>query len=362
MIRFFREKIMKKIAFSVVVATLLSGTAFAQEEAGVNLGVHGYFKAYGVMNNQDYTGTQSLRNVDIIRDMELHFTGETKLDNGLTVGADVGADGDQGGSFAIADSFVYFSGDFGRFNVGSTDNVTYLLQVQAPAVDGVYDGMDQYFTPFNYAATDVARLADIEFDYDQDVTNGGDKVSYISPSYSGLQYGVSWTPESRSASRALDGVDSGTGLADVLDVAVRYESDASFGSYRVGGGYTVAEQRAAWNGAVDLDIGAFGIGVVYTNDNEDEGATTAATGKTQWILGVDYTMGATTFGASYLNQDNEYGVNEINTDRYTAGVNYNVGSGVDFKGLVTFINHDVDTALGHDVDGTAGMIGTSISF
>jgi outer membrane protein OmpU len=354
---------MKKIILSTVAMSLMSMPVFAADDAGgLDLGVHGYFKSYGVWVDQDYTGTSSLRDFDMIRDMEIHFTGETTLDNGLTVGADVGTDGDQGGSFAVADSFVYFSGDFGRFNVGSTDNVTYLLQVQAPAVDGVYDGMDQYFTPFNYAATNVARLSEIEFDYDQDVSNGGDKISYISPSYSGFQYGVSWTPEQRDTSRGLTGVDTGTGLADILDVAVRFENETSFGSYRIGGGYTAAEERTAWNGAVDLNIGSFGIGAVYTQDNEDEGATSLHTGQTQWILGVDYTVGATTWAASYLNQNNEFTANEIDTDRYTAGASYNVGSGVDFKGVVTFIDHDVDSGLGGDVDGTSAMVGTSIAF
>lgn len=354
---------MKKYLLPLLAATVLSGPAFAADSGeGLNLGVHGYFKAYGVWVDQDYTGTSSLRNFDMIRDTEVHFTGEVALDNGLTVGADVGADGDQGGSFDVSDSFVYFSGDFGRFNVGATDGITYLLQVQAPAADGVYDGMDQYFTPFNYSATDVSQLANIEFDYDQDLSTPSDKITYISPSYSGLQYGVSWTPESRTASRGLNGVDTGTGLADLLDLAVRFENEASFGSYRVGAGYTTAEARQIWNAAADLDIGSFGIGAVYTHDDEDEGASTGATGKTQWILGADYTVGSMTYAVSYLNQNNEFTSNEIDTDRYTGGVTYNMGPGIDMRGLVSYIDHGVDAALGHDVDGTAAMIGTSISF
>lgn len=359
---------MKKIILPLLAATVLSGPAFADDSAneGLNLGVHGYFKAYGVWVDQDYTGTSSLRDFDMIRDTEIHFTGETTLNNGLTVGADIGTEADQGGSFAITDSFVYFSGDFGRFNVGATDGATYLLQVQAPAADGVYDGMDQYYTPFNYTATDVAQLANIEFDYDQDLSTPSDKITYISPVYSGFQYGVSWTPESRSSSRGLDGVDTGTGLADILDFAARFENEASFGSYRLGGGYTTAEKRQIWNAAADFDIGAFGIGAVYTHDNQDEKnafeSSTTSTGQTQWILGADYTVGSLTYAVSYLNQNNEFSANDIDTDRYTGGVSYNMGPGIDMRGLVSYIDHNVDSGLGHDVSGTAAMLGTSISF
>jgi outer membrane protein OmpU len=353
---------MKKLIVGATLALFSVSPAVAADQGGLDLGVHGYFKAYTAWADQGGTGGDTLRNVDMVRDTELHITGETTLDNGLTVGADVGVDGDQGGGFDVADSFVYFAGNFGKLNVGSTDGAAYLLQVQAPAVDANYDGMDQYFTPFNYSVTSVTGLSDIEFDYDQDVTTGGDKLTYISPMYDGFQFGVSWTPEVRTASRGTNGVDTATGLADVVDVAARFGNETSWGDYSVGAGYTTAEDRSVWNAGVDANMGAFGVGVVYTHDDEDEGASGTASGQTQWIAGVDYTSGAMTYAASYLNQNNEFGSNDIDTDRYTVGAVYSVGSGVDFRGAVTWIDHQVDAGLGSDIDGTAVMLGTSITF
>ena len=353
-----------RILLSTVAAAavLVSTLAFAQDEGkGINLGMTGYFKGYTVYNSQDEAAGTEARDFDIIRDTEIHFVGSMSLDNGLTVGVDVGSTVDQGDSFDIQDSYVYFQGGLGKVNFGATDGAAYLLQVAAPSADANLDGMDQYFTPVNYAATGVAALEGLEFDYDQDLTTPpSDKLTYITPNFAGFQAAVSWTPEVRSSSRSLNGVDDGTGLSDAIDLAARFDNETSWGSYAIGAGYTTAEERDLWNVGVDFNIGAFGIGGVYTHDNMDEAAT--ATSQRQYVLGVDYTVGSYVLGASYLNQNNEFGADEIDTQRYTAGVTYKFGPGVDFKGVVSHINHDVDAALGSDVDATSVLVGTSISF
>jgi outer membrane protein OmpU len=371
---------MRHLLTLAAAATLLAAPALAAEEAGnLKLGMHGYFKGYVVYNNQDDNGTSSARAVDMVRDTELHFVGDMTLDNGLTVGADVGVGADNGDSFDIADSFVYFSGNWGRLNMGATDGVGYLLQVVAPSVDANYDGMDQYYNPFNYSVTGVTGLSSIEFDYDHDLSTPHDKLSYISPMYSGFQFGVSYTPEAQSASNGVGGVSiegDEDNFENIWDVAARYENKVSWGQYVFGAGYThasnedgvapasgsPAEDRSLWNVGLNVTTGDWGFGAVYTND--DRGDIDAAdSNQTQYVLGVNYKMcDQTTVGASYLKQNNEVGVSEIDTNRYTVGATYAYGPGLDFRGLVTHIDHDVDAALGNDVKGTAVMLGTSLSF
>lgn len=343
-----------------LLGTLAATPALAANEPGIDLSTYGYFKGYVVSVSQDDDATGELRNVDIIRDLELHFAGSMTLDNGLTVGVDVGAAADLGDSFDIQDSFAYFSGDWGRVNLGATDGAAYLLQVSAPSVDGNYDGMDQYYTPFHYAGT---PMEGIEFDYDQDLSTPTDKLTYLTPVFSGLQAGVSWTPKAGTTSRSLNGVNDEDGLLDVVDLAARFGNETSWGAYTLGAGYSFAEERSLWNIAADFDIGAFGIGAVYTDDDFDDAiAATTVTDQRQYIVGVDYTIDSYVLGASYLNQKNEFGVNDIKTDRYTGGVTYKYGPGVDFRGAVSHIDHDVDAPLGDDLQGTAVMLGTAISF
>lgn len=351
----------------------------AQAAENIHLGMTGYFKGYMVFAGQDEGTGADLRGVDIIRDAEIHFVGETTLDNGLTVGADVGAAVEQGDTFDIQDSFVYFSGTWGRVNFGATDGAGYLLQVEAPAADPVYDGKDQYFTPFNYAGTGVTELSTIEFDYDHDMTTPVDKLTYFSPLWNGFQFGVSYTPEIKSASRSTNGVSADNDeddLSDIWDMAVRYQNDVSWGSYTVGAGYShgdnedgvgagstsPSDDRTQWNAGLDLNIGTWGVGTVYTHDDRGE-LGGSDSDQRQWILGVDYSgFENLVLGVSYLNQSNEFGASDIDTDRYTAGVTWKYGPGIDFRGVVTHIDHEVDAALGDDISGTALMLGTSIAF
>lgn len=369
---------MKKFLATLLVPLVFAMPAHAQGDKGVELGMHGYFKGYTVFADQDTDASSEARSVDIIRDTELHFTGEMTLDNGLTVGADVGAAVDQGDTFDVQDSFVYFSNTWGRVNFGATDGVGYLLQVSAPSADANYDGMDQYYTPFNYAVTGVTKLEGIEFDYDHDMSTPNDKLTYISPVWSGFQMGVSYTPEAKSASRSLNGVSTDEDeddLGNIWDLAARFGNETSWGDYSVGAGYShgdnedgvgaaataPSDDRTQWNIGADFNIGAWGLGAVYTNDDRGE-LGGADSDQTQWILGADYTMNDIVLGATYLNQNNEFGADEIDTQRYTGGVTWKYGPGIDFRGVVTHIDHDVDAALGDDVSGTSLMLGTSISF
>jgi len=96
--------------------------------------------------NQDQdTPGPSERHFDIARETEIHFTGETTLDNGLTVGVHHEADIDDNGigfgagadAFLTEESYAYFSGAWGRVNFGKEDGSNYLLQVAAPSADEI---------------------------------------------------------------------------------------------------------------------------------------------------------------------------------------------------------------------------------
>lgn len=366
---------MKKVLLSsAALATLaFAAPAFAQEESGVKLDLGGHFKGYGVYVDQDENTGEEARSLDILRDTEVHFSGETTLDNGLTVGAHVEAEADDGDSFAVDESYAYFSGSWGRVNFGAEDGAAFLLQVAAPSADSNYDGIRQFVQPLNTAVlaggqtTALSATYDDGLDYDQDVSGKSDKLTYLTPVFSGFQAGVSYTPEVRDASRALNGVDddesSTTEFGDAFDVAVRYEGAFDGFNLNAGAGYshaaveddTSAEDREAWNAGVDLDIGSWGLGVAYTNDDlgsDDDDVTT-------WVVGADYTTGPFTLGASYLSQDDEVGT-DVDTDRWTGGVVYSYGPGMTFRGTVSNVNHEIDGL--DDVDATAVMVGTQINF
>lgn len=406
---------MRKVLLSsaAVCGLALAASPALAEDGGVKLDIGGYFQAYGVLIDQDtgslYTGTAEERDFDILRNTEVHLSGETTLDNGLTVGIhfEVEADGNYGDSFDVEESYMYMSGQWGRVNVGEEDGAAFLLQVAAPAADANLDGIRQLVQPVDYtlALADATGLYGATggegrfldgFDYDQDIAGYATKITYLTPVLNGFQAGASYTPDVDEATRdnvgvggiSLDDLDEAYGEA--FELAGRYEGQWNALGFALGAGYShvvlerdadgatadeeifnagVAnvdlDDRTAWNVGADFDYGAFGLGVVYMQD--DLGYNNDAE-EDVLVIGVDYTTGPFKLGASWLNQDNEIGPNagEIETDRYTGGVVYTYGPGMTFRGSISYIEHDTPATFainnGDDIEATTVMLGTQVLF
>src|SRR5690606_10358472 len=117
---------MKKL----LLTTALVGVAFvaAPANAEVSLGLGGHMKGYVTWNDQDENEDVDANAFDILRETEVHFTGETTLDNGLTVGFHAEAEADGGDGFEVEESYAFFAGNWGRVNFGAEDGAGYLLQ------------------------------------------------------------------------------------------------------------------------------------------------------------------------------------------------------------------------------------------
>jgi outer membrane protein OmpU len=348
---------------------------------GIELNVGGHFKGYGAFVDQDETAVNAVNDFDMIRTTEIHFGGETTLDNGLTVGAHFETEADTGDALSVDESYVYFSGGWGRVNVGGEDGAGYLLQVAAPSADSNIDGIRQYVQPVNYTIAGGAAAFSPDpttggqnsggLDYDMDVTGKTDKVTYLSPIMSGFQVGVSYTPDSNE-----DSAQSGIGTDDVAgeigatyEAAVRYEGEISGVGVIAGAGYAHgdleadqvgSDDREAWNVGVDLNAGAFGVGVIYREDNGAQDGAGVDDEET-FVVGVDYTTGAFKLGASYLDQQNVFATEDLDATRYSGGVTYTYGPGMTFRGSIGYVEFEDGTAA-NDVDATYVTLGTQINF
>lgn len=359
---------MKKI---LLCSAALVGVAFAAAPAmaQVDVTVGGHTKNYiGWLSQDDTAASTDERNFDMLRESEIHFNAEGTADNGLTYGFHVETEADGADSLDVEESYLYLASSLGRVNLGSEDGAQYLLQVAAPSADANVDGLRQYINPINTTVLPVGAIG--EQDYDADAFNGdnNEKITYLSPNWSGFQFGLSYTPE------ALDDVGTGLGgfntdnqednVGSVYEAALRYEGTFNNIGFAVGGGYTLAdveedtnsssEDGTEWNLGADFDIGAFGVGAAYLNT---DGTTDGDSDQVEtYVLGADYTTGPFQFGASYLNKDVDGG---LETDRYTGGVVYTLTQGLTLRGSVSY--SDFDNA-GTDSDATSVLGGVQFNF
>jgi predicted porin len=385
---------MKKLLLAGVAAVALTAVA-TPAAAEIELELGGFAKGYFSYVDQDENAVGEIRPFDIIRHTEVHAGGETTLDNGLTVGVRLEAEADGNDAAGIEESYAYFSGGWGRVNVGAEDGANYLLQVAAPSGDSNVDGIRSFVQPVNMTsllgagtraavanvvtptvASGRSGLADVDgainFDYENNATGYADKVTYLSPVFGGFQVGVSYTADTATSGSDFLGNSADTGYGDAVEGAFRYEGQFSGVGTAFGAGYTTISDDSGvaanddldqWNVGLDLDFSGFGLGAVYTETNNGltEAAGTIADEETL-VVGVDYTTGAFKLGASYFDQSNSFSVDNLDTTRYTGGVVYTYGPGLTFRGSVSLTEIENGGPGGADVDGTAVLVGTQINF
>src|ERR1035437_6160758 len=366
--QFYGGTTMKKLLMCSAALALGLAVAAPAKADGIKLDLAGHFKGYVTWLSQDTIPGTNERHFDILRETEIHFTGETTLDNGLTVGVHHEADIDQQkqdwaapastDAFATEESYAYFSGAWGRVNFGKEDGANYLLQVAAPSADENFDGLRQYINPFNGGLAGVGaantgggafgtgRVGGLggrgyintgKLDYSNDASGYSNKLTYLTPVWSGFQAGLSYTPTSggvqiggsNGAGSKAFGVSSITGNAnldaygDAWEGALRYEGKWQEVGINLGGGYThVALQQSRtnpilagpsndnvdaftqWNLGADVTWQQFGLGVIYTRDN---GGLNDNGDNRTWVVGLDWTTGPFKIGGSYLNNHEDLG-------------------------------------------------------
>src|SRR5262252_10722102 len=297
---------------ALVAASLAVGEASAA--SGLQLGINGFFRnaigaawGNGPMANVSTVGgayssaglnSFDKQDVSMRQEIRINFTGETTLDNGITVGVLVGLNGENvaksGSMNQINRAYADFSGKFGLLRIGETDsalgsdcvtdpgNVTSNFGVnQTTGITNVSNSPAGYFSTFG-----VAPMGSIGTCYG--IESKGNKVMYFSPSFGGLTFGVSFTPTGGQR-RAGNGLSYGTDVTapgpgnagnNILSVGVDYSHDFGGWNLTLGGGgewaftqYTAAgntsgAQPAWYQGGAQFGFGHFAVGfsgAYYTN-------------------------------------------------------------------------------------------------
>jgi outer membrane protein OmpU len=374
---------MKKILLATAAVCGLAAAAAAPAKASdLELGISGFFLGYGVYNNQDEAAGASNRSFDLRKETEIHFNGETTLDNGLTVGVVVETNMDRqddNGNNTVEESYAYFSGGWGRVNIGEEDGAPFLLQVAAPSADENIDGIRPLINSFDLGVvTSTVGLTNDVLSYDHDATGYSNKLTYFTPVFNGFQAGVSYTPAvseaDQSNTAAITADNTANQFDDAIEAALRFEGSFEEIDLAIGAAYTdisrevntaANDDRKVWNLGADFDWGPFGLGMSYMSDNNgiaDRGDTET------FVVGVDYVTGPYRFGASYLNLDTERNsgtttaVDELELGRWTGGVTYEYGPGMSFRGTIAFIEGESATAGDDERDGYQVTLGTQINF
>jgi len=198
---------MKKVLLGTT-ALIAGGLAAVPAMAAdpIKIGVGGYMMQYFSAGKFGGTGVPGVSGVNYRTpnyryEGEIFFIGQTKLDNGTTVGVRIELEAwAQGGqtsntSDQVDEEYIFAFGNWGRIEAGGVDTVAYKMFYGAPnALPGFGSGQ------FNFAvgsATGAGGANGGNHAYAGTIgllPNDANKLNYYTPRFFGLMFGVSYTP------------------------------------------------------------------------------------------------------------------------------------------------------------------------
>ena len=381
---------MKNILYGTM-ALVAAGMIAAPVQAAdpVKIGVGGYFYAWGVYVSEDDGLGQpgnNLRSHRFVQESEIIFSGSTTLDNGIQVGVNIELEGEtqsgKGGGDQIDESYIFFSGTFGRVEIGARDDAAFRMNAFIPnSSTGSGHNFANIRGPSNGGNTAGSVNTYSTF------TADNEKVTYFTPRISGFQLGFSYTPTlcendaitfgaeascsrpggnptNKNVGHQSEAVSFGINFREKFgDANVHFSGGWAKGDLEAQNEAATLEDRDDWTVGALVSFGAFRVGASY--QNTDQGTSVANTDLNEWAVSGTYSMGPITYGLFYGKAEKGAGAEggEDELEIYAAGMTYVLGPGIVLIGDLA--RHDWTDNLNASASentGTTITVGTKIVF
>lgn len=409
---------MKKVLFATTALGMLAASAALAEGPAVSLGGYADFQvgassqdsAYEDYDNDNgiYTRKQHSRT-----DSELHVKVDGKTDAGLGYGAyieleaDVNSDDVTGANNNAERSYIYVESGFGRVELGPNTDAASALRVDAStlarATGGVggdfyhYVDLDGNTTGTTLADTFIVKPGLPTENFPADVTAGNEgvratanKLTYYSPRISGLQLGVSYTPDQAERGTAngfsgdMDGTSS-VSFENVWNLGLNYQGQydavgveasvtADIGDAEDGKtgsspntvrAASTFDDLSAYNAGLSLAYAGFTLGGSYASFDEFGQTKTANTDASYWTVGLAYEFGPFAASVTYLDStvtNGDSSTADKQFDNLSVGADYQLAPGLVPYVEVSFFDTDDNTVSSTDNNGSVFLVGTQVNF
>jgi hypothetical protein len=312
---------------------VFAGTAAASD--GIKLSLGGFYRtSYQMVFDDGEEGEPGNdTNTDgLFTDGEVHFNGETTLDNGLTVGVRIELEAENEGD-QIDESYAFFSGGFGEVRVGNDDSALQGLCITPPGGTTNFGATSQgQFAENSPIASGGTLNAPTSNSVCWGVDNDATKVVYFSPNWGGFSFGLSYTPDGDQ-----EGAGNHGGHKGMPDHAVN-ESNHNVAAY-LSYSYEGDGWGLTWGGGADFE------GRIEKDGTGDSDRNAADFYQTGLVLNFG---GLSIGGAFEYYNDFTAGLTDVDSDGWVAGggISYNVDAwtvGLQYTHL-DFENNDPDVA------------------
>jgi len=342
---------MKKLLLgttALVAGGVMAAPAMAADP--IKMGVGGYYTFYALAGNIDATyafdgSFTKYKGLAFTQEGEIHFIGQTKLDNGTTVGLTVELEAwnptPVSGTTTIDEAFLFSFGDWGRVELGARDAATYRMYYGTPsaligwgAIQHNHNWVNQSVLLNNKAYW--RTMATTNTPTWQDVN----RINYFTPRFSGLQIGIGYAPKLNAPGQQFNGYGIVTGPGNATTIC-GFNNPANINNcptadyawqdlFDIGANYLnkFGDFTVALYGAFAYASFIPGYRPLGGPANMNTGANLTAW--KQWVVGAQFGIAGFTVGGAMGYDNNGLGANyftgvDNDTRFYTAGIMYETG-------------------------------------
>jgi outer membrane protein OmpU len=336
----------------VSAGILMALAAPAKADIEVVLGGYTEFLVQAGTRNTVNNAFGGDRGYTAAMDNEVHFEANGSTDRGVLYGSKVWVDFGSGGlggsafSTTTDEAALFFSGNFGRIELGLEDGAEDVMFVGGPEAQAGTGGLDG----------DTPNLGVIEM---QD-TDDAAKITYFTPRVAGFQLGASFTPDFEEPRPAEDrfqnsnnegenGVSGGAnwvGALGPMDLTVSgvvlwADCESNCTNNTPGSGDSFSDDMLGYGGGVLLGFGGFSLGAGYQHSDSFFEPAKADI----FNVGLKYGFGAAHVSVGYnFNKADDDDIDDAHI--FVVSGDVGILPGVVLKGDVSYNTNDIGACEG----------------
>ena len=320
----------------------------------MSVGVSGYMQQWFGMSSVDANTAAtplSRGGVSQYSDSEIFFKGKLEADNGLAFSVKVEIEGNTHPD-VVDESQLTVSGSFGQIVLGSEDDAATIMHYGNKDV-GV--GLNCGDASFINGLTTCARSNGKGLGTAGHLIGGdSQKIAYYTPRFNGVQFGVSYSPESVEDSGAGSPTDNDN---DAISLGLNMKQDVGDASVGISAGHYSKQgmpgndEQTFSNFGLQVGFGAFGFDVAYAEHDDGDDMNKAADYEVA-SAGVNYTDGPMALSLSHMTAD---AADDSEVNATMLSLSYSLAPGI--ASNTSIIAGEQDTA-----EGTAFVTGFTLSF
>jgi len=361
------------LASTALVAAGVLMTASQASAGVVKLGLHGYMEQIVgfAFDRQDAEATaaaaNSITSLDQLTESEIHFKGSGKLDNGISIIADIQLEITGSPGNIIDEQYLIVRGGFGQLTLGSEDNAASAMTLGYSGSWATGVGRNNNLHVPGWFADPASTTTSPAYVAIQQFENDSSKISYFTPRFSGVQVGASYIPNFTQQTSTTGGgkaLKSGGGYHEGWAIGINYSGKMNKAGVGIAAGFLTAESDGTngtetattykntddmkvWKVAGKLTVGPIKVAAGIVS-SDDVTTTTNSRDGVMYDIGARYTMGANSYSLTYAHGEMAAakGNGDEEESHFMASYARSLGAGVKWTANIMNIDVQDDVATG----------------